>query len=384
MKKITLFLFVVLPTLMFAQVGIGTNTPDASAKLDISATDKGFLPPRVALTGTTDVATILTPATGLMVYNTATATDVVPGYYYYNGAKWAKLTSDLLSKTEGTNFTGSLIVGHQTTGTLSAANYNTALGIQAMPAITAGQNNTAIGYQSLAAFTGSNILGGNTAVGSKALTVLNTASTTGTDATNNTAIGFSSMITATLANNNTAVGFNSLKMDVSGHQNTAIGVSALEKQTSGFSTAVGYRALLNNTGINNAAIGHQAGSANTTGTNNTFIGMSTGGAANVAGTNNTFLGYSATASVNALTNASAIGNGAIVSASNTIQLGNTSVTAVNTSGAVTALQYKLSALNTAPASATDTGVLGEIRVTATAIYICTATNTWVKAALATF
>ena len=50
----------------------------------------------------------------------------------------------------------------------------------------------------------------------------------------------------------------------------------------------------------------------------------------------------------------------------------------------TSIQYKLSALNTAPASATATGTLGEIRVTATAIYVCTATDTWVKADLATW
>lgn len=47
-------------------------------------------------------------------------------------------------------------------------------------------------------------------------------------------------------------------------------------------------------------------------------------------------------------------------------------------------QYRLSNLNTAPSSATDTGTKGEIRVTADAIYVCTATNTWVKAALATW
>lgn len=371
MKKITIFLFIILPTLIFAQVGIGTNTPDASAKLDISATDKGFLPPRVALTGTTDVATILTPATGLMVYNTATAADVVPGYYYWDSAKWSKSsTSDLLSKTEGTNFTGSLIVGHQTTGTLATATNNTAVGIQALKALTAGKNNTAIGYQALALLTGSNngvTPGGNTAVGALALPALNTNSTTGSDATYNTAIGFQSMQAATVANNNTAIGYNSLKSDLSGHQNTAIGVSALEKGTAGFNTAVGYRALLNTTGgTNNTAIGHQAGLINTTGTNNTF------------------LGYLSTASSATLTNATALGNGATVTASNTIQLGNTSVIAVNTSGAITALQYKLSALNTAPATATDTGVTGEIRVTADSIYVCIATNTWVKAALATF
>lgn len=53
-------------------------------------------------------------------------------------------------------------------------------------------------------------------------------------------------------------------------------------------------------------------------------------------------------------------------------------------GSVKATQYRLSALNTAPASATDTGTLGEMRITSGYIYICTATNTWVRAALATW
>lgn len=53
-------------------------------------------------------------------------------------------------------------------------------------------------------------------------------------------------------------------------------------------------------------------------------------------------------------------------------------------GQSVASNYKLSALNTAPASATATGVTGEIRYTATHIYVCTATNTWVRAALATW
>lgn len=75
-----------------AQTGIGTTTPNASAKLDVYATNKGFLPPRIALLGTTDVATITSPATGLVVYNTNTAGSspnaVVPGYYYWDGTKW--------------------------------------------------------------------------------------------------------------------------------------------------------------------------------------------------------------------------------------------------------------------------------------------------------
>lgn len=53
-------------------------------------------------------------------------------------------------------------------------------------------------------------------------------------------------------------------------------------------------------------------------------------------------------------------------------------------GNVKATQYRLSALNAAPSSASDTGTTGEIRITSTYIYVCVATNTWVRAALATW
>ena len=53
-------------------------------------------------------------------------------------------------------------------------------------------------------------------------------------------------------------------------------------------------------------------------------------------------------------------------------------------GAITNSQYKLSGLNTAPASATATGTLGEIRIDANYIYVCTATNTWKRTALSTW
>lgn len=58
--------------------------------------------------------------------------------------------------------------------------------------------------------------------------------------------------------------------------------------------------------------------------------------------------------------------------------------ALEVNGATQATQYILSALNTAPGSASEAGVAGEIRVTATYIYVCTATNTWVRPALTTW
>ena len=53
-------------------------------------------------------------------------------------------------------------------------------------------------------------------------------------------------------------------------------------------------------------------------------------------------------------------------------------------GSATSSQFRLSALNTAPSSASDTGTLGEIRIVADYIYVCVATNTWVRSALATW
>ncbi len=80
-------------------VGINNSTPDFSAKLDITATNKGLLIPRVSLTSVTDAVTIATPAISLLVYNTnASITGGQgTGYYYNSGTTaaplWIKLTT---------------------------------------------------------------------------------------------------------------------------------------------------------------------------------------------------------------------------------------------------------------------------------------------------
>ena len=77
-----------------ANVGIGTSTPNTSANLDVTASDKGMLIPRVSLTASNLAGPITTPAISLLVYNTATAgtfpNNVTPGYYYWDGTKWIK------------------------------------------------------------------------------------------------------------------------------------------------------------------------------------------------------------------------------------------------------------------------------------------------------
>ena len=64
-------ILMLLPLVAFSQVGINTTNPDPSSILDLNASDKGLLVPRIALSGTTDNSTIVNPVESLLVYNTA-------------------------------------------------------------------------------------------------------------------------------------------------------------------------------------------------------------------------------------------------------------------------------------------------------------------------
>lgn len=72
-------------------VGIGTTTVDASAKLQINTTNKGLLIPRVNLTSPNDGTTIATPAKGLIVYNTNITPNMGEGFYTNLGTAAAPL-----------------------------------------------------------------------------------------------------------------------------------------------------------------------------------------------------------------------------------------------------------------------------------------------------
>ncbi len=77
------------------KVGINPKSIDSSAmfQVDVNQTAgkaKGLLLPRVPLNSTTDVATILAPATGLVVY--AKGGTLAEGLYVWDGAKWQKMS----------------------------------------------------------------------------------------------------------------------------------------------------------------------------------------------------------------------------------------------------------------------------------------------------
>jgi len=89
MKKILLTLLL-LPLATYSQVGIGTTSPDNSAILDVDATNKGVLVPRVAIANLNTAAPVTAPVESLLVYNTTVATGV--GFHYWDGAKWTPLS----------------------------------------------------------------------------------------------------------------------------------------------------------------------------------------------------------------------------------------------------------------------------------------------------
>ena len=208
------FLFLVILSFMlipvFAQTGIGTTTPHASAKLDVTSTDKGFLPPRMTSTQRT---AILSPAAGLMVYQT----DGTSGLYYYNGTVWIYIinsTTNVVSVVNGgtgtttSTGTGSVVLNTSPTlitpalGTPSSATLTNATGLP----ISTGVSGLASGVSSfLATPTSSNLVSAiSDETGSGALVFA--SSPTLTTPTLGVASGTSLALTGTTVSNSTSTG----------------------------------------------------------------------------------------------------------------------------------------------------------------------------------
>jgi len=299
----------------------------------------------------------------------------------------------------------------------TSSNHNTAMGSDALRNNTGGTN-TAIGNGAL--FT--NTTGdGSIAIGHLALrlnttgaysTAIGTEALTNNTVGENTAVGYRASYLNEDGSQNTSVGFEALNNNVNSSNNTAIGYGALKQNISGSNTAIGALAgaLIANDDDSSAAnvlIGQLTGEE-LDGSNNVFIGQQAGRFA--TGNENVFLGRQAGRNNNGGSNVF-IGNRAGFNSawgavSNTLLIQNensdtpliygdftndrvgidkiASTHALEVNGTTEATQYKVSALNTAPASNTALGEEGEIRVTATHIYVCIATNTWVRAALTTW
>ncbi|WP_075341172.1 fibrobacter succinogenes major paralogous domain-containing protein [Tenacibaculum agarivorans] len=101
-KTILLLLLTLINSIAFAQVGVGTSTPDASAALEVTSTTKGFLLPRMT---ETQITAIADPAEGLLVY----CTDCSPkGIYMFDGLLYNNI---IVGNTSIVSSSGSVVVG---------------------------------------------------------------------------------------------------------------------------------------------------------------------------------------------------------------------------------------------------------------------------------
>jgi len=169
---------------------------------------------------------------------------------------------------------------------------------------------------------------------------------TPSDKLGNTAGGSNALLNNTTGGYNTAFGDGALSNNTAGNYNTISGAFALSHNTTGSGNTVsGYRALLNNdTGSGNTVNGFDALITNTTGGYNTISGAfalysNTTGSynaafgtaaleSNITGTFNTAIGYAADVLAESITNGTAIGAFAELTASNSIVLGNNTISKI--------------------------------------------------------
>ena len=206
--------------------------------------------------------------------------------------------------------TNNLRIGNDALKNITNGIGNIAIGDGTMYNTSTGTANVGMGYKSMYSNTTGEY---NTAVGSYTLY----ANSTGYA---NSSFGNVALVSNTTGNSNSAFGEGALRHNTGGRNNNAFGVNALKANT---------------TGINNIAIGNAALNGNTIGVSNVAIGNQSL-QSNISGNYNTVLGFQANVGSDGLSNATAIGYGAVVNASNKIQLGNASVTNVSTAGTITA------------------------------------------------
>ena len=219
-------------------------------------------------------------------------------------------------------------------------------GVPVAPTATAGANTTQIATTAFvtSAVTGNyvDLTTNQTIAGAKSfssdLTINNTKFGRGSGTnlnSRNIAIGNSSLNNNTSGQWNTGIGTYALQKNTTSSSNTAFGNEAISESVPGSNnTGLGSRALMFTSGSGNTSVGTNALIRSTTGNSNTVIGYNAF-STNTLGSNNTAIGASTVVSSVGLTNVTVLGYGATVATDNTIQLGNTSVTLVNTSGAIT-------------------------------------------------
>jgi hypothetical protein len=256
-----LLLFLLCSSSLLAQVGLNTATPNGSSSLDVVSADTGILIPRLTLTGTDDAATITNGnIESLLVYNTATVSDVTPGFYYWNAiaTQWVRLvTSD--TESRDWNLSGN-------TGTVNGVDFMGTTDAQDLDIKT---NNTLFFRFTQKGQLNFLNTGESVFIGENA-----------GEANDNT-----------LTTRSTFLGANSGASNISGADNSFFGANSGQSNTTGEKNSFfgSQSGVANVDGSKNSFFGERTGVQNTSGSDNSFFGQ-TSGNANTTGLRNTFLG----------------------------------------------------------------------------------------------
>jgi hypothetical protein len=97
---ITSAFFLITFQFVFAQIGIGTSSPNPSALIDFSSTTKGLLLPRMT---TLQQSALENPAIGLIIYNTTTSQIETNKGDGYGAALWTGATTSGTTAAVGTD-----------------------------------------------------------------------------------------------------------------------------------------------------------------------------------------------------------------------------------------------------------------------------------------
>jgi sugar lactone lactonase YvrE len=116
-KRITLAIIALLSlqAVIAQSVGVGTASPNPSARLEVNSTTQGILIPTLT---SAQRSAISNPATGLLVFQT----DGAPGFYYYTGLRWLSLANGHQPNSAGVSSNYGLTTTVAGTGATGAIN----------------------------------------------------------------------------------------------------------------------------------------------------------------------------------------------------------------------------------------------------------------------
>jgi hypothetical protein len=267
---------------------------------------------QIATTAYTDAAIAVAVASSGIADNSVTSVKIADGTIATADLSNGAITDAKIASVAGSKITGIIPITSGGTGS-STQNFVDLTTVQTIAGTKTFSSNITVNGVTMGRGNGNN--GESVAIGGGAMGVSNV------NGKRNTAVGFGAMrsYSGTAFDNNTSIGYYNLPSMTTGSGNTSVGAESMLANITGTqNTSIGNQSLISVTGNNNVGVGKRSGQTITSGSQNTIIGTD----ADVS---------SATWS-----NATALGYGAQVTASNSIQLGNNSVSNVKTSGTITA------------------------------------------------